>query len=51
VGANLTEENGSGWLYGTSLPGQMVAYGPSDVVHARTGERCACGREVGKVGG
>ena len=51
VGANLTEENSSGWLYGTSLPGQMVAYGPADVVHARTGERCVCGRVVGKVGG
>jgi hypothetical protein len=51
VGANLTEQNSSGWLYGTSLPGQMVAYGPADVVHARAGERCVCGRVVGKVGG
>lgn len=51
VGANQTEENASGWLYGTSLPGQMVAYGPTDVVHARTGERCVCGRVVGKLGG
>jgi hypothetical protein len=51
VTANTVERAGEGWLYGIPFPGQAIAYGPTDVVHARTGERCACGRVVGRVGG
>jgi hypothetical protein len=48
VGANRVEETAGSWLYGCSLPGQMVAYGPEDVVLTRRGARCRCGRTLGE---
>jgi len=44
VGANRTQRNDAGWLYGVDRPFTMVTYGVEDLLGGDTARRCACGR-------
>lgn len=44
VGGNRATEKNSEWLYGVTVPGQVVAYGVEDIVSYKKSDRCVCGR-------
>jgi hypothetical protein len=45
VGCNRAEQKDGGWVYGVSMPGQVVAYGTADLAGTREFTQCpSCGR-------